>query len=145
MREVILRVTNNKGENFSEKEIEQLVADKAEVDGLSEGERPSEELLARSKERGQVFDYKIMCCQILEVPKPGGFDRAEMRKIDGILDKIEDAESPGSVLLEEEEWLYLKNKVQAHKFPTFSKGALEFVDQIVDRTGKVKVEKVTEE
>lgn len=141
MRELVLRVTNDKGIDFTEQEIRELESDKEAVKNNSGSDL--QEVLERSKARGQVYDYRMMICQILEAPVPGGIDISSMRRISSILDAVEAASSPGSVLLEEEDWNYLKQKISSHKFPSYSKGSMCFVDHIINNTQKVDVAKAS--
>ena len=84
------------------------------------------------------FDYRAQLLRMVESPMtPGsGVTKAELRKSLPLLDKIEQAN--GSLLLEDEEWDYLKQKMANASWAFVHRALLEFEDAI-ENAPKVEV------
>lgn len=76
------------------------------------------------------LDYKEQLLGIIVNPADG-MNLAEMRSIEKVYDKLERAECPGSILLEDAEHVTLKGILETTKFRLFSKEIKQMVESVV--------------
>lgn len=144
LRELFLRITDKAGVDLSEKVIKEIEEERACVKALEFGEVLSDVMVFRINKRGPVLNWREVCIAIMELPKDStkGLDRKAMKQIESLLDKLDGAEGCRSILLEEGEWKTLRDRVEDHPFPGYSKGVRLFQDSVIDETKKVAVGKV---
>lgn len=142
MRELLLRATNDKGEDFPKGTLAEIDEEQGIIAALGFGETLADEIAFKIRRRGTVLDYRRMCLQIMSVPSEQGYTRKAMRQIGSLMDKLEDAAGKSDVLLEEGEWKFLRDRIEGHKFPNYSRGIRIFCDSVIDETEKVAVGKV---
>ena len=79
-----------------------------------------------------TLDYKRLLLEYAQSPLPGGqgIGVAEMRKAIRVIDKLEAAN--GIVALEDADWEFLNQRVQAAQFTLAHKVIVEFVDAVAN-------------
>lgn len=147
MRELRLRVTDLNGVDVPRDEVELTEYEQHFLDTASEGEKVPADIAKKVRRRSECIDYRETCITIMSLPKDRqqGYTRKTMKQIESLMDKLDAAKGYESVLLEEGEWKFLRDRVEEHQFPRYSKGVIAFCDSIIDETEKVQVGKVEPE
>ena len=85
------------------------------------------------KIQGQDYqvDYQVELTKLIGVSEQG-LSLADMHKIDKVFDKLEKADCPGYVLLEDAEHELLKARCENPKFAVFCKELMYMCDVVVD-------------
>ena len=78
-----------------------------------------------------VVNYKTELTKLIGVSQEG-MSLADMHKVDKVFDKLEAAECPGVVLLEDAEHELLKERCKNPKFAVFCKELMHMCDGAVD-------------
>ena len=82
---------------------------------------------------GAIFDYRQQLIQFATKPRnESGMTAAEMFEVHPIVAKLKSHEGKDSVILEEAEWLFIHDRIEAGKFPGYHEVWLDFIAAVRD-------------
>ena len=88
----------------------------------------------------ETFDYRAQLLSILRTSSPSenGFDLGTMRTALKVLDKLDAAKSGSVVDMNDDEWEYVKGRIETQRWAFASQVIADFVDEILEAKPQAK-------